>query len=423
MSDSTQWFREARFGMFVHYGLYSLLGRGEWVMAKEAIPRETYRLLANRFTAEAFDAEALCDLAVQAGMKYINFTTMHHDGFRLYHSELTDFCTTKTACERDLVEEVVEAARRRGLRISLYHSLNNWMDMPDAVDALEDPQAYETFIASTFARIEELLQRFNPIDVLWYDGWWPFNAEGWQAERMNDMARSIQPHLLFNGRNGLPGDFGTPEGHLSAPNPWRPWEACITHNDSWGYTLGDDQWKSPKQIVQMLATCAQGQGNLLLNVGPTGEGEIPAATQDAFRQIGRWLQVHSEAFFDTDRFTFDLREQGDHRGDWGHLGPITAKGNCLYLIGLKWPCDDFALCGFDGRLQQATFLKNGESIEFEQNDRRIQFKGLIGRGNDAIGPVVKLTFDQPVSMYTVPAMRVPSVEHPHYDPCPSDIQH
>ncbi|MEE8455289.1 MAG: alpha-L-fucosidase, partial [Limibaculum sp.] len=148
----------------------------------------------------------MCDLAVRAGMRYIVFTTMHHDGFRLYETELSDFSTARTAADRDLVAELIEAARKRDLRVGLYHSLNNWHDKPDAVDALEDRGACRTFIASVFARIRELVTKYNPIDVMWYDGWWPFNAEEWKAEEMNAMVRSIQPHILFNGRNGLPGD-------------------------------------------------------------------------------------------------------------------------------------------------------------------------------------------------------------------------
>lgn len=149
---------------------------------------------------------------------------------------------------------------RYGLFIhyGLYHSLNNWYDQPDSVAALEDPAACEKFIAATHERIRELVTRYNPIDILWYDGWWPFNADGWQAEKMNAMVREIQPHIIFNGRNGLPGDFATPEQHLSAPIPWRPWEACVTLNDSWGFHAGDHGWKTESQLLAMLACCAQG---------------------------------------------------------------------------------------------------------------------------------------------------------------------
>ena len=246
-ANKLDWFVQARYGMFIHFGVYSLLERAEWVLNREAIPMAEYKQLAARFTAEKFDADALCGLAVRAGMRYVVLTTMHHDGFRLYPTKLSDFCS-----KRDLVGEMVTAARKHGLRIGLYHSLNNQADQPDAVAALEDKQAYERFIANTFERFRELVTRYNPIDTLWYDGWWPFNAEGWRAEELNAMVRAIQPHILFNGRNGLPGDFATPEGHLGAPKPWRPWEACMTLNDSWGFHAGDHNWKKPGQIADML---------------------------------------------------------------------------------------------------------------------------------------------------------------------------
>jgi len=177
-------FTSARYGMFIHYGLYSVLGRGEWALNREKIPLAEYRQLTQQFTAEKFDAEAICDLAVRARMRYLIFATMHHEGFRLYDTSLSEFNSVKSAANRDLVAELVTAARACGLGIGLYHSLNSWTEEPDAVMALENAAAYKVFIGRVHERIRELVTRFNPIDVLWYDGWWPFNADGWQATRM-----------------------------------------------------------------------------------------------------------------------------------------------------------------------------------------------------------------------------------------------
>jgi alpha-L-fucosidase len=168
--------------------LFSNFARGEWVMNREQIPPEEMCRLAQEFDPSAFDADFICQLAVDGGMKYIILTTMHHEGFRLYDTALTDFNAAKI-CGRDLVAELVDAARRHGLKIGLYHSLNNWSDQPDSVAALEDKEAYEKFISNTFARLEELVKKFVPFDILWYDGWWPFNSEGWQAVRMNETMR------------------------------------------------------------------------------------------------------------------------------------------------------------------------------------------------------------------------------------------
>ncbi|MCE9613917.1 MAG: alpha-L-fucosidase [Lentisphaerae bacterium] len=417
------WFAEARFGMIVHYGLYSLLARGEWALNREQIPLDDYRALAGRFTAERFDAGALCDLAVRAGMRYIVFTTMHHDGFRLYDTALSDFSTARTAARRDLTREVLEAARARGLRVALYHSLNNWMDAPDAVAALEDRDAYAAFIRNTHARVRELVTRYNPIDVLWYDGWWPFNADGWRAEEMNAMVKSIQPHILVNSRNGLPGDFATPEQHLTPPSPWRPWEGGITLNGNWGYHDGDHDWKTPAQVVDMLATVAANDGNLLLNIGPCGDGSIPEPSLKVLEAVGQWLTRNGECIHGSGRFTFNLRQRGDHRGDWSHHGPFTARGHTLYWLLRRWPGQRAVLCGLESRVRRASLLGGNHPLSFTQAGTRLLIEGLPDVPPDPICTVLKLECDREPVMYLTGGMRTPTVDHPHYDPCPSDLPH
>ena len=423
MDLKTNWFTQARYGLFIHYGLYSLLARGEWVMNREQIPTDAYRKLADRFTCARFDADAICDLAVRAGMRYIVLSTMHHGGFRLYDTALSDFNTKKTASHRDLVAELVAAARKRKLRIGLYHSLNDWTDKPDGVDALEDKKAYEQFIKNTFDRIRELVTKFNSIDTLWYDGWWPFNAEGWRAEEMNAMVRKIQPHIIFNGRNGLPGDFATPEGHLSAPTPWRPWEACMTMNNSWGFHRGDRAWKSASDVVAMLATVSAGCGNLLLNIGPRGDGSIPSQSVRVLETVGKWLRRHSECIFDTEPFTFDLREKGNHRGDWYPHGPITARGNSLFLFVQRWVGEELTFVGLESKVKSVMLLCTKQRLRLQQTGAKVVIRGLPKKSPDSVCPVIRLECDRPPSMYITAGMRVPRVPHPHYDPCPSDIMH
>lgn len=414
----TDWFVEARFGLFIHYGLYSLLGRGEWVMNRESIPREEYRALARRFTAAAFDAGGICDLAVAAGMRYVVLTTMHHDGFRLYRSGLSEF-STWAHCGRDLVAELVAAARQRGLRVGLYHSLNNWMDQPDSVEALEDRGAYERFIAATHARCVELAERF-PMDVFWYDGWWPFDAAGWKAEELCARIRTVRPEVLFNPRSGLPGDFATPEGHMGAPRPWRPWEGCLSINNSWGFHAGDQDWKSPRQIVDLLAAAAAGRGNLLLNIGPRGDGSIPSEAAERLRAVGGWLKTNGDAIFGTTHiWSFDLQQRGDHRGDWNGLGPCTVKNNDLFILLRSYPGSDCALGGLEARVLAAEILGHGP-VGFVQQDRRVILR-LPAEPPDAICPVLKLRCDTVPSAYQTGGYRVPRVPHPHYDPCPSEL--
>jgi alpha-L-fucosidase len=309
------------------------------------------------------------------------------------------------------------------LKVGLYHSLNNWTDQPDSVSALEDPEAYEVFIRNTHERIRELVTKYNPIDVLWYDGWWPFTAEGWRAEVLNEMVRTIQPHILLNNRNGLPGDFGTPEGHVSAREPWRPWEACMTLNDSWGYHAGDHNWKSAGAVIDLLAACANGRGNLLLNIGPHGDGSVPEESVAILKQVGEWLMRNGECLFETDSFTFGLRERGVHRSDWTHHGPFTAKGNVLYLLARRWPGREFAINGLQCRVNRISFLGEQKSIAFEQTGERVILKDLPAFNPDPVCSVFRIECDRPPEVYLCGGLRTPSVPHPPYDPCPSDLAH
>jgi len=414
----TDWFVDARFGLFIHYGLYSLLGRGEWAMNRESIPRGEYRRLADDFTAEAFDADALCDLAVEAGMRYVVLTTMHHDGFRLYRTDLSRFNTWE-ACGRDLVAEISAAARKRGLRLGLYHSLNNWMDQPDAVDALEDKATYDRFIAATHARCVELAERY-PMDIFWYDGWWPFNADGWQAEALDTKIRAIQPDILFNPRNGLPGDFTTPEGHMTAPQPWRPWEGCVSLNNSWGYHAGDREWKSPGQIAGLLAAAAAGRGNLLLNVGPRGDGSLLPEAVERLRAVGGWLKTNRAAVFGTTHvWSFDLQTRGGHLGDWNQHGPCSVKDRDLFVFLRLYPGERFVLSGLETEVLAAEVLGYGP-VTFEQDGGRLVAR-LPAVPSDPVCPVLRLTCRETPSQYQCGGMRVPRIPHPHYDPCPSEL--
>jgi alpha-L-fucosidase len=238
------------------------------------------------------------------------------------------------------------------------------------------------------------------------------------------MVRAIQPHILFNGRNGLPGDFATPEGHLGSPNPWRPWEACITLNDSWGYNDGDSNWKSPGAVVDMLATCAAGRGNLLLNIGPRGDGSVPQASADVITEVGSWLQKNGDCIFDTDRFVYSLTEQGapgENRSDWCHHGPYTARGNDLFLLLRRPPQGDITLGGVQAQVQRVEQLHNGSACRFVQEGGRV----TVALADPATSPATVLRYvcDRPPVVRLCGGLRTPRVAHPPYDPCPSDIAH
>lgn len=416
-------FSQLQYGMFIHFGLYSKMARGEWVMNRERIAPSEMERFARSFRPEHFSADELCRLAVDGGMRYLVFTTMHHDGFRMYNTELTPF-NSMNCCGRDFVKEIVDSARKHGLKIALYHSLNNWHDRPDATDALENPDSYKIFIDNTFARLRELVKKFDPIDIVWYDGWWPFNSEGWQAERMNRELRSIRSSLIFNGRNGLPGDFGTPEQHLTAPVPWRPWEACVTLNNHWGYHAGDADWKRPNEVINMLLTTGAGHGNLLLNIGPRGDGTIPEESARIVRTVGQWLKEGGrEAITDCDPFKFSPTvPQPDDRGDWDPHGRMTVSGHNLFYILEYWPGETLVLAGFRGRVLKACACAGTVPLQFTQQGEilKVTLPEIL---RNKTAPVIKLECDAPAAVYRTGGMRNTESPHPRYDPVQPDIQY
>src|SRR5262245_58998729 len=218
-----QWWNDAKFGMFIHWGLYSVLGRHEWVMENEGIPVAEYEPLAKRFNPKPNTARAWAKLARQAGQKYMVMTTKHHEGFCQWDTKLTDYCAAKQGPGRDLVREYVEAARAEGLRVGFYYSLMDWHH-PDGARCATDEAARQRFVAYTHGLIRELLTNYGKIDVLWYDVRWPLNSDQWESEKMNKMVFELQPDIIVNNRNGLPGDFATPEQRIEAAKD-KAWES------------------------------------------------------------------------------------------------------------------------------------------------------------------------------------------------------
>lgn len=414
-------FLGARYGLFIHYGLYSILGRGEWVINREGIPVDEYAKLADRFSAENFNADDIIRRARDWGMRYAVLTTKHHEGFCLYDSKLTTFTAPKSAAKRDLVAEFVEACRKYDMRIGLYHSLNDWSTVPNAVDALERPdECRKEFIDYVHGQIREIMTNYGKIDVMWYDGWWPYDSVGWQAEKLNKMVRDLQPGILLNGRCGIKGDFETPELHISSSKD--PWEACISINENWGYHQGDHNWKSPKDIAEMLRKCAAGCGNLLLNIGPKGDGSIPQEAIERLDRVGKWLAQNNESIDNTDRFEFSLRERGDGRSEWMHVGSFTASGNNFYWHIRNWPGTTLCLNGVKCSITGVTDLSTGNNHPFKQDGDRVIVEGFSEDRDTSVPVVIRFTTTDKPMLYLCGGIREPGVPHCHYDPIPSDIQ-
>ncbi len=352
------WWRQARFGMFIHWGLYAVPAGeykgqrdkdiGEWIMKHLRIPIPEYERFAKQFNPARFDAREWVRIAKDAGMKYIVITSKHHDGFALFDSKVSDYDVMATPFKRDILKELSEATREAGIRFCFYHSIMDWHH-PDAQGpAFPD---YEKVANPNWSRyvegymkpqLKELLTNYGKVGVLWFDGDW---IKEWSDDQGRDLyafVRGLQPDLVVNnrvgaGRQGMSGltkegrfagDFGTPEQEVPATGlPGVDWESCMTMNDTWGYKHFDQGWKSAETLLRTLIDVASKGGNFLLNVGPTSEGLIPGASVERLGAMGRWLRVNGEAIYGSGPSPVAAPS-------WGR---ITSKPGRLYLHVFDWP--------------------------------------------------------------------------------------
>jgi alpha-L-fucosidase len=361
-----KWWHDARFGMFIHWGLYSTIGRHEWVMENEGWPVADYEQHAKIFKPVPNAARAWARLAKTAGQKYMVMTTKHHEGFCNFDaSKYTNYCAPKQGPGRDLVHEYVEAARAEGMHVGFYYSLMDWHH-PDGAICATDDAARQRFVEYSHGLIRELMTNYGKIDVLWYDVDWPLNATQWESERMNKMVFELQPDIIVNNRNGLPGDFQTPEQQITADKNGRAWESCMTLNDSWGYQRADDDWKSPRRVVQNLITCAKDTGNYLLNIGPKADGTIPQESVTILTEVGGWLSRNGESIHGSEPC----------QPSRSNYASFTRKGNTLYMHVYFWPGDYVAIAGLMAGVKSARMLATGKEVKFEQDKFRVRFTGL-----------------------------------------------
>jgi alpha-L-fucosidase len=372
-----QWWHEARFGMFIHFGLYSVLGRHEWAMEEEGIPVAEYQQLAKVFKPKPYAAQAWAKLAKQAGMKYMVMTTKHHEGFCNFETKLTNYCAPKQAPGRDLVREYYDAARAEGMRVGFYYSLMDWHH-PDGARCATDEAARRRFVDYTHGLVRELCTNYGKLDILWYDVAWPLSAEGWESVKMNKMVRELQPDILINNRAKIPEDFTTPEQHIQAFA--EPWESCMTMNDSWGYQAADDDWKSPKTVVRNLVTCARGYGNYLLNIGPKGDGSIPDESVEILTNVGRWMDQHAPV----------IHEAQLCKVTHSQLANFTRTGNKLYVHVHFWPGQTVSIGGLTNKVLAAKLHPSGQTVDFHQEDFRVQFLGLPANSPDPLVTVLEV---------------------------------
>lgn len=340
-TERIKWFNNARFGMFIHWGLYSILGRGEWARYHEDIPDEEYRKLAGQFNPQNCNPREWAAIAREAGMKYMVLTAKHHDGFCLFDSKFTDFTSVKTASKRDFVAEYVAACREEGLGVGLYFSVKDWSFPVYFKGPDHDPKDWGKLVEYFHNQTLELMSNYGPIDILFYDcsddanfrGNWGNKtaAEIWDSEKLNARIRELQPNILINDRSGTSEDYGTPEGVVlsSVDDMYRAYETCMTMNNSWGYSHRDTDWKSTKNMLGQLAACSARGYNYLLNVGPDPDGIIPAESVQRLQEMGMWLKIHGDAIYGTERIL-------PNWWDYSTGGRITVRGNYAYLILSAW---------------------------------------------------------------------------------------
>lgn len=375
-----QWWREAKFGMFIHFGLYSILGRGEWVMAIEDIPVEEYQQLAKQFNPRPHAAREWARLARDAGMKYMVMTTKHHDGFCLFNSNFTDYCAPKQAAGRDLVAEYVDAVRGEGLRVGMYFSLMDWHS-EDWRKCKTDADARRKFVDRVHGELRQLMSNYGKIDQLWYDGAFPLDAEGWRSKEMNEMVFQLQPDIVINNRSWMAGDFSTPEQSIEASK--RDWESCMTLNDHWGYGAADNNWKPPKTLVSNLAHCSMNGGNYLLNIGPKGDGSVPEQTVDILHAVGGWVSRNGDAIHGV---TSAKISQAD-----GVF--FSRKDNTIYFYVQNWQGNSFTIGGIHEKPKSAKYLASGKAVKCELNGTRLVFSDLPEKSPDDVVTVITAEFE------------------------------
>lgn len=371
-SPRTRWYREGKYGMFIHWGLYAVPageyqgkkvgGLGEWIMNNAKIPVPEYEKFAAEFNPVRFDAREWVRVAKNAGMKYIVITSKHHDGFSMWGTKVNRYnIVDATPYKRDPLLELSRACKAEGIKFAVYHSIMDWHH-PDANEA-----GQERYIPQMKEQLRELVTRYDPA-ILWFDGEW---VPWWNEQKGRDLEaylRGLKPDLIVNNRVGkrkmTDGDYETPEQEIPrAALGKRLWETCMTLNDTWGFRKDDHHWKTPQDVLRKLADIAGKGGNFLLNVGPDAQGVIPAESVRILEDAGGWLKENGEAIYGTTYAPVAAPT-------WGS---ITRKGNRLYLIVFDWPKAGQPLrLSLKNRIKQAALLKGGRVAARSLGDEGVE---------------------------------------------------
>ncbi|MDR6988188.1 alpha-L-fucosidase [Paenarthrobacter nitroguajacolicus] len=412
MIQHAPWFEEARFGMFVHWGIYSLPARHEWVMNHEQTTAEEYAKYFRRFNPDLYDPRQWARAARRAGMKYVVLTTKHHDGFCLWDSALTDYKATNTPAGRDLIAPYVEALRAEGLKVGFYHSLIDWHHPDFTIDGVH-PQRNAADVDSLNAgrdmaryrdylhgQVRELLSNYGTIDYLFFDFsytggheveyWGGKGRKDWDSEALLAMVRELQPGIIVNDRLDIPGDFVTPEqyqpaGPMMFDGEPVTWEACQTLNGSWGYDRDNLNYKSVDLLIRMLVDGVSKGGNLLLNVGPTGRGSIDPRALASLEGIGEWMKLHARAIYGAGASRFTAPPDARY----------TQRGDRLYVHLFAWPFEYVHLPNLAGKVEYAQLLNDASEVFLKEVDPRQQAMNMTPGGQPPGTLTIKLPVQKP----------------------------
>ena len=401
------WFTQARFGMFIHWGLYAIPARGEWVRSVERIPKEDYMRYFYEFDPVDYDPKAWARAAKEAGMQYVVLTAKHHDGFCLFDSQYTDFKSTNTKCGRDLVREYVDAVRAEGLKVGLYFSIIDWYhdDYPhygDKQHPMRDDPAYgnegrdfDRYLTYMHNQVRELCDNYGKIDILWFDFSYEdqynvMRGEKWKATELVTMVRQLQPGVIIDNRLEVSGEgFGsmwegnpTPyHGDFVSPEQIIPpqgiqdkqgrdlvWEACVTMNNNWGYCEYDRFYKPAPMLIKKLVECVSKGGNLLLNVGPDARGNIPPQSLEILRQIGAWMKDNSQSIYGCGKAGLEKPDNGR----------ITRRGNKLYYHLFENTIGPMPLPGVKAEeVEYVRYLATGAEVPISNSWTHSNFPDIV----------------------------------------------
>ncbi len=416
----TAWFMKDRFGMFIHFGIYALPARHEWVKNYEKVPEEKYDKYFELFNPDLLDADEWARQAKNAGMKYAVLTAKHHDGFCLWDSKYTDYKVTNTPYGKDIVKQYTEAFRKAGLKVGLYYSLLDWhheefpidwmhprCDDEDAeeINKSRDMKKYAQYMRD---QVSELLTNYGDIDILWFDFsynhltpegtkpyLWGKGKNEWESEKLIELVRSIRPNIIINNRCDLDQDIWTPEQYSGSEWPTHkitgellPWEVCQTFSGSWGYYRDETTWKSPEQLINMLINTVSVGGNVIMNVGPTGRGYFDHRATEALEAFGEWMRYNSRSIYNC------TMAEPEFKAPAGCKLTQSIDRKRLYVHLIDYPIAYLVMPGMAGRIEYAQFVHDDSELLFIDGDTSTKNVGTTTpKGKDLL--IVKLPIKKP----------------------------